>query len=316
MGRYVFKRFCQMLIVMFFITLFTFFLVSMVPGDPVYAMLGEEVPPELYDQVYHELGLDLPIFQRYLSWLAGVFTGDMGTSYQFHESVAYLLGERVPITLYLAFLAFFISIPLGILFGVLSAVLRGKAADNVVTMFANIVSALPQFWLAILLMYVLSMQLGLLPSYGFTWPTENFGMSVAQTIMPVICLALGSVASTTRQTRSSMLEVIRQDYVRTARSKGLKEKTIVFIHALKNALIPVVTIMGNRLTTMIGGAMFVESVFSIPGLGSLMVKAITSRDIEVVQGCVLVTALVVCVINLAVDIMYAVIDPRIRVESD
>ena len=165
-------------------------------------------------------------------------------------------------------------------------------------------------------MYVLSMQLGLLPSFGFTWPSENLGVSVAQTIMPVVCLALGSVASTTRQTRSSMLEVIRQDYVRTARSKGLKEKTIVFIHALKNALIPVITIMGNRLTTMIGGAMFVESVFSIPGLGSLMVKAITSRDIEVVQGCVLVTALVVCVINLVVDIMYAVIDPRIRVESD
>lgn len=315
MGRYVAKRVGQMFIVMFIITLFTFLLVSWIPGDPVYAMLGEEVSPEQYQQVYVELGLDKPIFERYVSWLGGVLTGDFGTSYQFHESVNILLAERVPITLYLSFAAFLISIPLGILFGVLSAVFRGKAADNVVTMFANVVSALPQFWLAILLMYVLSMQLGLLPSFGFTWPTDNFARSMAQGFMPILCLALGSVASTTRQTRSSMLEVIRQDYVRTARSKGLREKKIVFVHALKNALIPVVTIMGVRLTTMLGGAMFVESVFSIPGLGSLMVKAITSRDIEVVQACVLVTALVTCLINLIADILYAVVDPRIRVNS-
>jgi peptide/nickel transport system permease protein len=314
MGSYVLKRTGQMVAILLMISVFIFMLVSMIPGDPVYAMLGEEVSPEEYQRVYLELGLDKPVIVRYVTWLGNALQGDFGQSTQFHKGTIEVLSERIPITLFLSFSAFLISIPLGIFFGVISAVYRGKRTDTVVTFLANITACLPQFWIGLLVMYVFAMKLGWLPSYGFTWPWDDFSTSIRQLIMPLFCLSLGGVASITRQTRSSMLEVIRQDYVRTARSKGLTEKKVIFIHALKNGLIPVITILGMRLGTMLGGSMFVESVFSIPGMGSLFVKAITSRDIPVVQACVLVTALVACVINLITDILYAVVDPRIRFE--
>lgn len=314
MGNYVIKRLGQMCIIIFLISAFIFLLMSFIPGDPVYAMMGAEVSQEEYDRVFKELELDKPVLIRYGSWLFRVVKGDLGQSTQFHKPTMDVLKERVPITLYLSFLAFLISVPFGVLFGVVSAVFRGKAADNVVTLVANITACLPQFWIGILIMYVFSLKLGWLPSYGFTFPWVDFQASVRQTAMPLFCLALGGIATTTRQTRSSMLEVIRQDYVRTARSKGLTEKKVIFVHALKNGLIPVITILGMRLGAMMGGSMFVESVFSIPGMGSLFVKAITSRDMPVVQACVLITALVACVVNLLTDILYAVVDPRIRVE--
>jgi len=314
MGSYIAKRTGQMILIIFLISIFIFMLVSLIPGDPVYAMLGEEVSPEEYQRVYLELGLDKPVIVRYFSWLFNALQGNLGMSTQFHKNTIDVLAERIPITLFLSFAAFLISIPLGVFFGVVSAVKRGKTADVVVTLLANITACLPQFWIGLLVMYLFSMKLGWLPSYGFTWPWEDFSTSMKQLIMPLFCLALGGIATVTRQTRSSMLEVIRQDYVRTARSKGLTEKKVIFIHALKNGLIPVITILGMRLGAMLGGSMFVESVFSIPGMGSLFVKAITSRDIPVVQACVLVTALVACTVNLITDILYAVVDPRIRLE--
>ncbi|MDO5416236.1 MAG: ABC transporter permease [Lachnospiraceae bacterium] len=314
MKTYVLKRTGQMLLIIFLISIFTFMLVSLIPGDPVYAMLGEEVSQEEYDRVYHELKLDQPIIMRYFSWLTGAVRGDLGQSTQFHKPTLEVLSERIPITLFFSLSAFVISIPLGILFGVISAVYRGKPADTVVTLLANITACLPQFWIALLVMYIFAMKLGWLPSYGFTWFSEDMAMGIKQAIMPLFCLAMGGVATTTRQTRSSMLEVIRQDYVRTARSKGLSRKKVIFLHALKNALIPVITILGMRLGSMLAGSMFVESVFNIPGMGSLFVKAIQSRDIPVVQACVLVTALVSCIINLLTDILYAVVDPRVRYE--
>lgn len=314
MKTYVAKRTGQMILILILISIFTFLLVSFIPGDPVYAMLGEEVSQEEYDRVYHELKLDQPVIVRYFSWLGDALRGDLGQSTQFHMSTVDVLGERIPITMFFSLSAFAISIPLGILFGVISAVYRGRPADTIVTLIANITACLPQFWIGLLVMYVFAMRLGWLPSYGFTWFSDDLVMGIKQTIMPLFCLALGGIASTTRQTRSSMLEVIRQDYVRTARSKGLSQKKVIFLHALKNALIPVITILGMRLGTMLAGSMFVESVFNIPGMGSLFVKAIQSRDIPVVQACVLVTALVSCVINLLTDILYAVVDPRVRYE--
>lgn len=314
MGHYIVKRVGQMAVILLLISIFVFLLMSFIPGDPVYAMMGEEVSQEEYDRVYHELELDKPVMVRYVSWLTKAFRGNLGQSTQFHKPTVDVLSERVPVTLYLSFIAFIISVPLGILFGVISAVFRGKAADNVVTLLANITACLPQFWIGVLVMYVFSLKLGWLPSYGFTFSWDDFSASMRQTAMPLFCLALGGIATTTRQTRSSMLEVIRQDYVRTARSKGLTEKKVIFVHALKNGLIPVITILGMRLGAMLGGSMFVESVFSIPGMGSLFVKAITSRDMPVVQACVLITAVVACAVNLLTDILYAVVDPRIRVE--
>ena len=303
-----------MILILIIISIFTFLLVSFIPGDPVYAMLGEEVSQEEYDRVYHELKLDQTVIMRHFSWLGGALHGDFGQSTQFHTRTVDVLAERIPITLFFSLSAFTISIPLGILFGVISAVYRGRPADTVVTLLANITACLPQFWIALLVMYIFAMRLGWLPSYGFTWFSQDAVMGIKQTIMPLFCLALGGIATTTRQTRSSMLEVIRQDYVRTARSKGLSRKKVIFLHALKNALIPVITILGMRLGSMLAGSMFVESVFNIPGMGSLFVIAIQSRDIPVVQACVLVTALVSCIINLLTDILYAVVDPRVRYE--
>lgn len=314
MGSYVLRRIWQMVLILFLISIAIFLLMSLLPGDPVYAMLGEEVSQAEYQRVYMELGLDKPLIVRYFNWLLGALHGNFGQSIQFHKATMDVIKERIPITLVLSSLAFLISIPLGIFFGVITAVFRGKKIDTVVTFLANLTACLPQFWVGLLMMYIFSLKLGWLPSYGFTWIWDDFTTGLRQLVMPLFCLSLGGIASVTRQTRSSMLEVIRQDYVRTAFSKGLTEKKIVFVHALKNALIPVITILGMRLGTLIAGSMFVESVFSIPGMGSLLVKAITSKDIPVVQACVLIIALVSCVINLITDILYAVVDPRIRLE--
>lgn len=314
MGRYVLKRLGQTAIVLLILSFLVFLLVSMLPGDPVYAMLGGEISEETYQRWYQALNLDKPVMIRYLLWLWDAVRLDFGTSASYHMAVVDVLAERIPTTLYFSLLSFFISIPTGIFLGILSAVYRGKKTDTIVTMTANITCCLPQFWLSVLFLYVFSMKLGWLPSYGFTSPAVDFAKSIRQTIMPLTCLTLGGIASITRQTRSSMLEVIRQDYVRTARSKGLAERKVIYLHALKNALIPVITLMGLRLGMLIGGSMFVESVFNIPGVGTLFVKAIQAQDIPLIQACVLMIALVSSVVNVITDIVYAVVDPRIRLE--
>lgn len=311
MGRYILKRLWQTLLVLWILSVLVFLLVSFLPGDPVYAMLGGEISQETYDRWYYALNLDKSLPMRYLLWLWDAVRGNFGDSASFHMPVIDVLKERVPVTLYLSLLSFFISIPLGIMFGIISAVFRGKKIDTVVTLLANIFCCLPQFFLSVLFLYLFAMKLQWLPTYGFTWPWDDLGMSLKQTVMPLLCLTLGGVASITRQTRSSMLEVIRQDYVRTARSKGLEERKVIFVHALKNALIPVITLMGLRLGGLIGGSMFVESVFNISGMGTTLVRAITAQDIPLIQACVLLIAVVACVVNIITDIIYAAVDPRI-----
>lgn len=312
-GRFILKRIGQTLIVLFIVSVFIFLLVSFLPGDPVYAMLGGEISQETYDRWYYELGLDKPLLLRYLSWIAGVLTGNFGMSASQHKAVLEVLVERVPVTIYFSLFSFFLSIPIGILLGIISAVNRGKRIDGILTTFANVCCCLPQFFLSVLFLYLFSIKLHLLPSYGFVWPWEDFSKSVQQTIMPLLCLSIGGIASICRQTRSSMLEVIGQDYIRTARAKGLAQNKIIFVHAMKNALIPVITLMGLRLGGLIGGSMFVESVFNIPGMGTLLVTAIQAQDIPLIQACVLLIAVVACVVNIITDIVYAAVDPRIKV---
>lgn len=306
----------QTVVVMLILSIGVFLLVSLLPGDPVYAMLGDSITPQEYDIAYRELGLDKPILQRYFEWLTKALRGDFGTSYQFHQPVSELLKERVPITIYLSVLATLIAMPLGVLFGVISAVHRGKAVDTIITLTANACSCLPQFWIGIFLMYIFAMKLGWLPSYGFTMPWENLGMHFKQLIMPIICLSIDGIAGIARQTRSSMLESIRQDYVRTAWAKGLKERTVIYIHTLKNSLIPIVTLLGVRMSYMVGGSIFVESVFSIPGMGSLLVRSITAKDLPLVQACVLLTALVTCIAYIVTDVLYVLVDPRIKLTKE
>ena len=313
MGKFILKRTGQTMIVLFIVSVFVFLMVSFLPGDPVYAMLGGEISQETYNRWNYELGLDQPLLIRYFLWISKAVTGNFGTSASQHMAVIEVIAQRLPVTLYLSLLAFFVSIPTGIALGVLAAINRGKKIDGALTTFANVCSCLPQFFLSVLFLYLFSMKMHWLPSFGFTWPWVDLGKSIQQTIMPLLCLAIGGVASICRQTRSSMLEVIGQDYIRTARSKGLKPDKIITVHALKNALIPVITLMGLRLGGMIGGSMFVESVFNISGMGTLLVSAIRAQDIPLIQACVLLIAVVACVVNIITDIVYAAVDPRIKV---
>ena len=313
MVRYILQRLGQTLIILLIVSLMTYLLIDFLPGDPIAAITGGEISGETYERLYYELNMDKPVLVRYVMWLGDALTGNFGTSLTYHKSVIEVIGERVPVTIYLSLLAFLISVPLGIIFGIISAVKRGTAADTIVTLTANVCCCLPQFWLGILFMYLFSMKLGWLPSSGFVWPWEDFALSLRSTIMPLLCLAIGGIASITRQTRSSMLEVIRQDYIRTARSKGLTSKKVIYVHALKNALLPVITLMGLRLGMLVGGSVFVENVFVIPGMGSLLVNAINSLDIQLIQGCVLLIAVFSSVVNLITDIIYVVVDPRIKV---
>jgi peptide/nickel transport system permease protein len=226
--------------------------------------------------------------------------------------VGRLISERLPVTIHLGALALMISAITGIFFGVICALRRGKWIDSVITIMANIGITVPSFWIGILLIYVLSLQLNWLPTYGYTSPFDDFWLGTRQLIMPVFCLSLFSIASLTRQTRSSMLEVVRQDYIRTAWAKGLKERRIVIKHTVKNALIPVITTLGMQVGLVFGGAVLIETVFNIPGMGRLMKDAVFGHDYQVVQAGVLIIAIVVVITNILVDISYGWFDPRIR----
>ena len=317
MAKYILKRIAQTVVVIIIVAIATFFLTSLIPSDPVYVIGGEDLTQEQYDAIYYSLGLDKPLPVRFFNWAANALKGDFGTSYVYHQPVWKLIGSRVTTTLYFSFLSMLISIPIGILFGMITAVKRGKKADTIITLLANISLCLPQFWIGICLLFIFGLKMRILPTYGFDWPWKiGLGEHLKLIIMPLICLSLGGIASFTRQTRSSMLEVIRQDFVRTARSKGLKEKKVIFKHIMRNGLIPVITMFGNRLAFMIGGSMFVENVFAIPGMGTLMLKCINGSDLPTIQALVLITTAVSCVAYILTDLLYVIVDPRISLTSD
>jgi peptide/nickel transport system permease protein len=316
MTVYIVKRALQGFVVLIIVTLLVFLVMRLLPGDPILLFYNQNDVQGMQEQeleaLRHEYGLDQPMAIQYFNWVYGLMHGDLGSSIFFQERVAYLIKERIPISLYLGSISFILSGILGILSGVVVALRRNTWLDNTVTTLANIGITVPVFWLGILFIYFLSLKLHLLPVSGFTSPFDDFWMSIRQIIMPVICLALAPIASLCRQTRSAMLEVIRLDYIRTAWSKGLKEKTIITRHALKNALIPVITLMGMQFAHVAGGMVLIETVFNIPGMGRLMVTSVFSQDYQVVQAGVLITAIMVLLCNLAVDISYIWFDPRIR----
>lgn len=311
MAKYMFKRLGSTLIIVVIVSILTFLLVSLMPKDPVYSLYGTDITQEEYDMRYVEMGLDKPILVRYLNWAADVLHGDFGTSYRYHDDVLKIIGEKLGVTMYLCFVSTLISFPIGILLGIITAVKRGKWQDNLLTMLANITSSIPSFVIAIVLLWVFCIRLRLLPSSGFTFPWVDFGEHIQQIIMPLICLSIGGIASVCRQTRSSMLEAIRQDYVRTARSKGLKEGFIIYKHVLRNGLVPIITMIGSRLSMMMGMTVFVENVFAIPGIGSLMVESVNNVDMPVLQACVMLSAVIISLAYLFTDFLYVVVDPRI-----
>jgi len=290
----------------------------LLPGDPILLYLTQDefsaasVSDEKIAAMRHEFGLDKPLPMQYIDWAGNVVRGDLGKSIMFGTKVTSEIGRSLPVTLHLGLLAYALSIIFGIPLGIIAAVRQGKFADTLTTTIANIGVTAPVFWFGILLIYVFSAYLDWLPTYGYTSPFENFGLSTLQSIMPVLSLMLFPLAGIARQTRSSMLEVVRQDYIRTAYAKGLREWVVIMRHALKNGLIPVVTMAGTMARRLLGGMVLVENVFNIPGLGRLTTDAIFSQDYEVVQGTILVVAIIVLVVNLIVDISYGWFDPRIR----
>jgi peptide/nickel transport system permease protein len=312
MVTFIIRRLLISIVVLLLITLIIFLLLHIMPGDPATIMLGVDASQERVDALRKELWLDRPLAVQYVHWLSNALKGDLGKSVSFREDTSAIMAARLPITIYLSFLSLILSATIGIVAGIICAIRRGGIIDSLITLFANAGMAIPIFWLGILGIYLFGLHLGWLPIQGYTSPFDDFWLSTKKAVMPVICLAIPAVAMLARQTRSSMLEVVRQDYVRTAWSKGWKERTVVLKHALKNALIPVVTLLGIELRTMVGGAVLVETVFNIPGMGRLMTTAVINKDFIIVQACTLVVAVVVLLANLIVDFSYGWIDPRIR----
>jgi len=316
MTGYIIRRLIEAVIVIILISLLVFFAMRTLPGDPlmIYIMQQDisEITPEIQAQLRHEFGLDKSLPLQYIDWMGGIFHGDLGRSILSRTSVSQDIIKRLPVTLHLGILAFIFGLIIGIPAGVISAIRRGDWLDSLVTTLANLGITIPSFWLGVILIYVLALKLGWLPIFGYTSPFDDFWLSTRQLVMPVFCLAIFPIAGNARQARSSMLEVLRQDYIRTAWSKGLRERVVIMRHALKNGLIPIVTLAGMGVSYIAGGAVLIEQVFNIPGMGRLAVDSIFTQDYAYVQGIVLVITVVVVLANLLVDISYGWFDPRIR----
>jgi len=306
MINYFIRRFIQTLFVLLGASFIIFIFVHISPGDPVKMILGDNYNEEVGSVLRSQLGLDRPLMTQFTDWLGRVVKGDFGRSYFTKELVWDMIVDRLPYTAGLATFGILLAILLAIPLGVLSAVKSFTIFDNLARVIAILGMSMPIFWVGLLLLILFSLKLGILPSTG---SVENYGLKAL--ILPSVALGLSTAALVTRMTRSSLLEVLGQDYVRTARSKGLAERCVLYTHALKNAILPVITVVGLQFGSLLGGAVVTETVFSVPGLGRLLVQAIFWRDYPLIQGCVLVITVFFVVINFLVDTLYAVIDPRI-----
>src|SRR5438477_9697799 len=306
------KRLLQLIPTVFFVSVLIFSLQQLLPGDPARIMAGEDRDPAVIEQIRKQYRLDQPIPVQYVYWVKGVLSGDLGESMRIKQKVLDLVLEKLPVTIQLASMAIVIALSIGITAGVISAVKK----DSVWDYAANIVSlwglSTPNFWLGILMILLFAVQLGWLPASGYVSPFEDLKGNLVAMIMPAFVLGNAFAAVLMRHTRSAMLQVMNADYVRTARAKGLEERVVVLKHALRNALIPVITLGALGLGELLGGAVLTEQVFSIPGFGKLIVDAVFNRDYSVVQGVVLCTATAYLALNLLADLAYYLVNPRMR----
>jgi peptide/nickel transport system permease protein len=309
---FVLRRLMGGLPTLLLVTVLVFTLTRVLPGDPARLLLGEEATPELVAQIREELGLNRPILVQYADWLWGLVRGDLGHSIRGNEPVAPIIWQKLPTTLELSLFSLLVAIVIGIPAGVLAALRRNTAIDAGVTVMALSGVSIPNFFLGILLIYVFSIRLAWIPPSGYVEPWVDLQKNLLLMLMPAITLGTALAGAIARFTRNSMLEVLSQDYVRTARAKGLEGRVVVYKHALRNAAIPVVTVIGLQLGGLLGGAVVTEQVFSIPGFGRLLVDSVFNRDFPVLQAVVLISALAVFLINVLTDLLYAAIDPRIR----
>jgi peptide/nickel transport system permease protein len=312
MTTYILNRIVSMVPVLLLVSIVIFSLIHLTPGDPVLAMLGEEATPEARDRLRTQLGLDRPLPVQYGVWLMRVLSGDLGRSIRTNQPVAEAILERLPVTIELAVLALAIALVIALPAGIIAATRRGTFADIGSTVMCLLGVSMPNFLLAVFLVYVFSLTLRWLPPIGYTSPAIDLFGNLKGMIMPAVTLGAFAAAATARLTRSTLLEVLNQDYIRTGWAKGLNEATIIQRHAMKNAMIPVVTVVGLQLGNLLGSAIVTETIFALPGVGRLVVDSIYQRDFPLVQGVTLYLAVIFLVVNLIVDMIYAYLDPRIR----
>ncbi len=306
------RRLAGLAITLLVVSLVIFAVMDLLPGDPASIMLGTSASPETLAALRHELGLDQPLLIRYGQWLAGVFSGNLGQSYTYGVPVAGLIVERLAVTLPLAMIAIVLSVAIALPLGVLAAARRGGIVDAIATVFSQISIAVPAFWVALLLIILFSSTLGLMPAGGFPGWDAGLLPALQALLMPAVALALPQAGVLTRVARSAVLDTLHEDFARTAVAKGLSRRTVLWRHIVPNALVPILTILGLQFTFLVAGAVLVENVFNLPGLGRLAFQALSQRDIIVMQDVVLFFAGLVIVMNFIVDLSYLAIDPRMR----
>jgi peptide/nickel transport system permease protein len=306
------KRLLQLIPTLFFVSVIIFSLQHLLPGDPALVMAGEERDPAVIEQIRQQYHLDRSLPVQYVYWVRGVLSGDLGESMRLKVPVLALIAQKLPVTLQLASMAIIIALVIGVGAGIVSAVKKDTAWDYVANGFALWGISTPNFWLGIMLIFLFSVRLGWLPASGYVPLLEDWRASLASTIMPAFVLGNAIAAILMRHTRSAMLHVLDSDYVRTARAKGLLERTVILKHAMRNALTPVITLGALEFGTLLSGAVLTEQVFTIPGFGKLIVDAVFNRDYAVVQGVVLVTATTYVILNLLADMAYILVNPRLR----
>lgn len=315
MVTYIARRILLMIPVALLVSFVTFMLIHLIPGDPARVLLGESATPQTVAALDHQLGLDKPLWTQYALWLGQALHGNLGQSIQLQQPVTTAIIQRLPVTAELGVLALIVSVALAIPLGVAAAARRNTSFDWLVNILSLIGTAIPNFVLGLLLILFLAVVLRPFPPGGYVPFTQDPLGNLRDIILPVVTLAAGAVAGNMRQIRASMIEVLNQDYVRTARAKGLSQRRVYYIHALRNALLPLLTIVGLQAGAILSGAVVIETIFLWPGVGQLAIQSILAKDYPVVQGVVLLSALSYMLINLLVDISYGVLDPRISLKS-
>ena len=315
MLSYATKRALIAILTLLVASLVVFAMLEIVPGDPARLMLGMNATEDAVRNLQEQMGLNQPLIIRYFRWLGGLLTGDLGKSYTYSVPVFDLIKERVAVSLPLAVISLALSTLIALPVGIFAASKRGKFSDTLAMGVAQVGVAIPNFWFALLLVYLFAVTLRLVPAGGFPGWGAGFGVSLKSLILPSIALALPQAAILARVTRSALLEVLGEDYIRTARAKGLSRRQVLYRHALRNALIPVLTILGLQFAFLLAGTIIIENVFYLPGLGRLVFQAITQRDLIVVEGVVMLLIATLILVNLLVDLSYAIVDPRLRGRS-
>lgn len=306
MHRYIIKRLLMLIPVLLGVAFIIYAIMNVAEGDPVYQVAGPDATEEQLDALREEMGLNGSLLERYFKYIFKLLRGDLGTSYVSKMDVMQLYLQRLPNTLKLASVAMIVAVVISVPLGIVAAVNQNSIKDTVSMILALLGLSMPNFWLGLLLMLLFSLKLGWFPSGG--------AEGLRSVVLPAVTVGVGLAALLTRTTRSSMLDVLRQDYLRTARAKGVSEKRVVFHHALRNALIPIITIFGVQFSNVLGGSVLAETVFAWPGVGRLVVDAIDQRDIPTVTGALIMTTMLVTIVNLIVDIVYAYVDPRIKAQ--